>query len=187
MTRSQLCLLRGWGGLSSLWQISLSLWSIWHQIHSVLHYLTSCTRVGVVVVQLLSCVRLFVTPGTAAHQASLSFPLPELVQTHVHWFGDAIQPPHPLSSPSPLAFSLSQHQGLFQWVGSSHQVDKVLELQLQHQSFQWIFRVWVRLHVFWKPVSFLHVTWLLRWQLLSELPASWQCFEMPALKETESL
>ena len=55
--------------------------------------------------------------------------------------GDAIQPSHPLSSPSPPAFNLSQHQGLFQWVSSSHQVAKVLELQLQHQSFPWIFKV----------------------------------------------
>ena len=63
----------------------------------------------------------------------------EFTQTHVHWVGDAIQPSHPLLSPSP-AFSLSQHQGLFQWVSSSHQVAEVLEFQLQHQSFQWIFR-----------------------------------------------
>ena len=53
---------------------------------------------------------------------------------------DVIQPSHPLSSPSPPAFNLSQHQGLFQWVSSSHQVRKVLEFQLQHQSFHWIFR-----------------------------------------------
>ena len=65
--------------------------------------------------------------------------LPEFAQTHVHWMSDAIQPSHPLSSASPPALSLSQHQGLFQWVGSSHQVAKVLELQFQHQSFQWIF------------------------------------------------
>jgi len=65
----------------------------------------------------------------------------EFAQTHVHWVGDAIQPCHALSSPSPPAFNLSQHQGLFQWVGSSNQVAKVLELQLQHLSFQWIFRV----------------------------------------------
>ena len=57
--------------------------------------------------------------------------LPELAQTHVHRAGDAIQPPHPLSSPSPPALNLSQHQGLFQWVSSSHQVAKVLEFQLQ--------------------------------------------------------
>ena len=66
--------------------------------------------------------------------------LPEPTQTHVHWVGDAIQPSHPLLSPSPPAFNLSQHQGLFKWVSSSHQVAKVLELQLWHQSFQWIFR-----------------------------------------------
>ena len=65
----------------------------------------------------------------------------EFAKTHVHWVNDAIQPSHPLSSPSPPAFNLSQHQGLFQWAGSSHQVAKVLELQLQHQSFWWIFRV----------------------------------------------
>ena len=57
--------------------------------------------------------------------------LPEFTQTHVHWVGDAIQPSHPLSSPSPT-FNLSQHQGLFKWVSSSHQVAKVLEFQLQH-------------------------------------------------------
>ena len=66
--------------------------------------------------------------------------LPELTQTHVHRVGDAIQPPHPLLSPFPPAFNLSQHQGLFQWVRSSHHVTKVLDFQLQHQSFQWIFR-----------------------------------------------
>ena len=64
----------------------------------------------------------------------------EFAQTHVHWVGDAIYASHSLSS-SPPALHLSQHQGLFQRVGSSLQVAKVLELQLQHQSFQWIFRV----------------------------------------------
>ena len=73
------------------------------------------------------------TPGLPVHHQ-----LPELPQTHVHGVGDAIQPFHPLLSSSPPAFSLSQHQGLFQWASSSHQVAKVLELQLQ--SFQWIFR-----------------------------------------------
>ena len=67
--------------------------------------------------------------------------LPELAQTHIHRVSDAIQPSHPLSSPSPPSPNPSQHQGLFQWVGSSHQVAKVLELRLQHQSFQRIFRV----------------------------------------------
>ena len=73
-------------------------------------------------------------PGFPVH-----YQLPEFTQTHVHQVGDAIQPSHPLSSPSP-AFSLSQHQGLFKWVSSSHQVAKGLEFQLQHHSFQWIFR-----------------------------------------------
>ena len=66
--------------------------------------------------------------------------LMELAQTHVHCFSDAIQTSHPLLTPSPPTFNLSQHQGLFQWVSSLHQVAKVLEFQLQHQSFQWIFR-----------------------------------------------
>ena len=91
-------------------------------------------------VQLLSCVWLCnpmdcSTPGFPAHHQ-----LQEPTQTHVHWVGDAIQPFHPLSSPSLPTVSLSQDQGLFQWVSSSHQVAKVLEFQLQHQSFQWIFR-----------------------------------------------
>ena len=72
------------------------------------------------------------TPGLPAHHQ-----LSELTQTHVHRVGDAIQPSHPLLSPSPPAPNPSQHQGLFQWVSSSHEVAKVLEFQLQHQSFQW--------------------------------------------------
>ena len=60
----------------------------------------------------------------------------ELAQTHVHQVGDTIQPSYPLSSPSPPAFNLSQHQGLFQCVSSSNKVVKVLEFQLQHHSFQ---------------------------------------------------
>ena len=63
--------------------------------------------------------------------------LPEFTQTHVHWVSDAIQASHPLSCPSLPALNLSQNQGLFKWVGSLHHVAKVLEFQLQHQSFQW--------------------------------------------------
>ena len=74
------------------------------------------------------------TPGLPVHHQ-----LQELAQTHVHWVSDAIQLSHPLSFPSPV-FNLSQHQDLFQWVSPSDQVAKVLEFQLQHQSFQWIFR-----------------------------------------------
>ena len=71
------------------------------------------------------------TPGLPVHHQ-----LPEFTQTHVHRVGDAIQPSHPLSSPSPPAPNPSQHQGLFQYVNSSREVAKMLELQLQHQSFQ---------------------------------------------------
>ena len=66
--------------------------------------------------------------------------LPEFIQTCVHRVADATQPFHPLSSPSPPALSLPQHQGLFQWVSCLHQVAKALEFQLQHQSFQWTSR-----------------------------------------------
>ena len=72
-------------------------------------------------------------PGLPVHHQ-----LPELARIHVRWVGDAIQPSHPLSSPS--AFNISQHQGLSQWVSSLNQMTKILEIQLQHQSFQWIFR-----------------------------------------------
>ena len=74
-------------------------------------------------------------PGLPVHHQLLEF-----TQTHVHRVGDAIKPSHPLLSPSPPALKISQNQGLFQWVSSLHQVAKVLEFQLQHQSFQWIFR-----------------------------------------------
>ena len=73
-------------------------------------------------------------PDLSVHHQLLEF-----TQTHVHWVGDVIQPSHPLSYPS-AAFNLSQHQGLFQWISFSHQLAKVLEFQLQHQSFQWTFR-----------------------------------------------
>ena len=72
------------------------------------------------------------TPGLPVHHQ-----LWESTQSYVHWIGDAIQPSHPLSSPSPPVLNLSQHQGLFQWVSSLYQVAKILEHQLQHQSFQW--------------------------------------------------
>ena len=97
--------------------------------------------VVVFVVQSLSYVQLFATPGTAAHQASLSFTISQSLLIRVHWISDAIQSSYPLSSLSPHALNLSQHQSLFQSVGSSYQVAKVLKLQFQHQSFQWIFRV----------------------------------------------
>ena len=80
-------------------------------------------------VQSLSHVQLFVTPWIAARQASQSSPKPMSIES--------VMPSHPVSAPSPPAPNPSQHQGLFQWVNSSHEVAKVLEFQLQHQSFQW--------------------------------------------------
>ena len=84
-----------------------------------------------------SCPNLYDTmnhnmPGLPVHHQLL-----ESTQIYVHWVNDAIQPSHPPLSPSPPAFNLSQHQGLFKWVSSPHQVAKVLEFQLQHQFFQW--------------------------------------------------
>ena len=98
-------------------------------------------------VQSLSRVQLFATPWTTARQASLSITnsrkVPESTQTHVHWVGDAIQPSHPVLSSSPPALNLSQHQGLFKWVSSLHQMAKVLEFQLQHLSYQYFQQEWL--------------------------------------------
>ena len=98
-----------------------------------------------IIVQYVSCCSVAQSRLTLCHprdSSMLGFPilyhLPEFAQTHVNWVDDAIQPSHPVLSPS-SAFSLSLHQGLFQWVGSLHQVAKVLELQ--HQSFRRMFRV----------------------------------------------
>ena len=90
-------------------------------------------------VQSFSCVRLCKTMDCSMSGLPVHHQLPEFTLTHVHWVGDAIPQTHPLSSPS-RTLNLSQHQGLFKWVSSSHQVAKILEFQLQRQSFQWIFR-----------------------------------------------
>ena len=79
----------------------------------------------------------FATPWTCMPGLPVHHQLPESTQTHDHRVGDAIQTSHPLSLPSPPALNLSQHQGLFKWVSSLHQVAKMLEIQLQYQSFQW--------------------------------------------------
>ena len=99
-------------------------------IHAVLQF-SSLTQLCLTLCDPMDCS----SPGFPVHHHH-----PEFTQTHVHWVSDVIQPSHPLSSPSPPALNLSHHQGLFKWVGSSHQVAKVLEFQLQHQSCQWIFR-----------------------------------------------
>ena len=88
-------------------------------------------------VQSLSCVWLCDPMNCSMPGLPVYHQLLEFTQTHVHWVGDAIQPSQPLSSPSPPASNRSQHQSLFQWVNSSHQVAKGLKFQLQHQPFQW--------------------------------------------------
>ena len=98
----------------------------------VSNYINSVTQSCLTLWDTMDCS----TPGLLVHHQLL-----KRAQTHVHQVGDAIQPSHLLSSPSPPAFNPSQHLGLFHWVSSSHQVAKVLELLLQRQSFQWIFRV----------------------------------------------
>ena len=101
-----------------------------------------------------SCPALCDPMGCSTSGFPVHHQLPEFTQTHVHWLGDAIQPSHPLSSPSLPALNLSQHQGLFQWVSSLHQVTRVLEFQLQPQSFQWIFRVdFLKDWLVWSPCS----------------------------------
>ena len=107
------------------------IWLVWTNLSSVSHPASSVTHSCPTLWDPMECSR----PGLPVHHQLL-----EYAQTHVHCIGDAIQPSHPLSSLSPPAFNLSQHQDLFQWVTSFHQMAKVLEFQLQHQSFQWTFR-----------------------------------------------
>ena len=116
----------------------------WHRLFKSLHVSSLARRRPRICVpqfsstESLSCPTLCdpvnrCTPGLPDHCQ-----LPEFAQTHVHWVGDAIQPSHPLSSPSPHTFNLSYHQGHFQWVSSLHPVAKASQFQLQHESFQWI-------------------------------------------------
>ena len=107
---------------------------LWQQNCSLIHGLQNKTLFSS---DAQSCLTLCYPMDCSSPGLPVHYQLPELTQTHVHWVTDAIQPSHPLSFPSPPAFNLSQHQGLFKWVSSSHQVAKVLEFQLQHQSFQW--------------------------------------------------
>ena len=116
-----------------LYLLIVMLW-ILHGVSSwstCIHQFSSVTQLCLTVCNHMNCSM----PGFPVHHQLL-----ELARTHVHWVGDAIQPSHPLSPPSPPALNLSEHQGLSQWVISLHQVAKVLEFQLQHKSFQWIFR-----------------------------------------------
>ena len=104
-----------------LWD-QCTLW-IWHMISKCSVQFSSVTQSCPTLCDPMSCS----TPGLRVHHQ-----LPEFIQTHVHWVGDAIQPSHPLLSPSPPAPNPSHHQGLFQWINSSHEVAKVLEFQPQH-------------------------------------------------------
>ena len=115
----------GWFGDDSS---ILHLWCIWLLL---LLYCEICCSVT-------KCLTLYDPKDSSMPGFPVLHYLLEFSQTHVYWVSDAIQSSHPLSPRSPT-LSLSQHQGLFQWVSSSHQVAKVLEFQLQHQSFQWIF------------------------------------------------
>ena len=137
--------------ISSLWLNNISLCVMYIYIHLyLLCIFTFFSPVFFVVVekhwrgfhqfssvQLLSHVWLCDPMNCSTPDLPVHHQLLEPSQTHVHWVGDSIQPSHPLSSPSPPALNLSQNQGLFKWVSSLHQVAKVLEFQLQHQSFQW--------------------------------------------------
>ena len=151
-THSTRAVARGWGRgswhlmrtefqlgmMKKFWRWMLGIGAQWCNctwFHSPVHLNMT------VVAQLQSQVQLWdpmdcSMPGFPVHHHLLEF-----AQIHVHWVGDATKPSHPLLSPSPPSFGLSQHQGLFLGISSSHQVAKVLEPQLQHQSFQWIYRV----------------------------------------------
>ena len=123
----------------SIWKVTMSSKS-WQIVYSKqICYLKKKSSVQFNSVQSLSQVQLFATPWSAAYQASLSITnsrsLSKLMSIE-----SVLQPSHPLSSPSPPAFNLSQHQGLFKWVSFLHLVAEVVEFQLQHQSFQWTFR-----------------------------------------------
>ena len=110
----------GWQTVRHDWATSLS-------FSFPVHYFCSVTKLCPTLCDSMDC---------STPDSSVLHYLLESAQVHVHWISDAIQPSHPLSLSCPSAFNLSQHQGVFQWVGSLHQVVKVLELQLQHQSFQ---------------------------------------------------
>ena len=114
----------------------LSILGLFGKVFFILHhFLLCCWSVA------LSCPTLWDSMDCSRPGFPVLHHFPELAQTHIHWVSDAIKPSCPLFSPSPPAFNLSQHQDLSQWIGSSHQVVKVLELQPSCRSFQWIFTI----------------------------------------------
>ena len=123
-----------------------TIYNFWNFLHSfkisrIFHSLRKLLEIRDISVQFSSVAQSCSTLCTPVNHSTPGFPvhhqLLEFTQTYVHRVGDAIQPSHPLSLPSPPAPNPSQHQGLFQWVNSSHEMAKVLEFQPQHQSFQW--------------------------------------------------
>ena len=130
----------GYLGCFYLWILWIMLWWTW-SVWVSLHDLGLSSFGWCCIFQLSSGAQSCPVLSDPKNCSTTGFPvhhqLPEPTQTHVHWVSDAIQPSHPLSFPSPLALNLCQHQGLFKWVSSSHKVAKVLEFQLQHQSFHW--------------------------------------------------
>jgi len=119
----------GWGTHVHPWLIHVNIWQKPPQYCKVIQFSSVQFSCSVVCDSL--------RPHELQHTRPPYHQLLEFTQTHVHRVSDAIQPSHPLLSPSPPAPNPSQHQGLFQWVNSSHEVAKVLEFQPQHQSFQW--------------------------------------------------
>ena len=110
------------------------------RLKSVLIYHSENPRTLPNSVQLLSHVQLFATPWTTARQGfPVHHQLSELIQIHVHRVGDAIQPSHPMSSRSPLAFKLSQHQSLFQWVNSPPNLHMFSSMEALHTQSFWNF------------------------------------------------
>ena len=121
---------------ASLWVSCIGSWFLYHCTTWEVKFFSQIQHIQFSLVA-QSCPTLCNPRNRSTPDLPVYHQLPESTQTHVHWTSDAIQPSHPLSSPSPPALNLSQHQGLFKWVSSSHQVAKVLELQLQHQTSQW--------------------------------------------------
>ena len=118
----------------NFWILTIGKWTASQALSHLIHTWTLSVQFSSVA---QSCPTLCNPMNSSTPGLPVQHQLPESTQTHFHWVSDANQPSHPLSSPFPPTLNLSQHQGLFQWVSSSHQVAKVLKFQLQHKSFQW--------------------------------------------------
>ena len=147
------------------------------RISIFIYFITSSNIVLILLLFSCSVVSNSLWPHGLQHTRLLSCTLSEFAQTCAHWVNDAIQSSHPLLPPSPPSHNLSQHQGLFQWVSSSHHVAKVLELK--HQSFWWIFKTdFLYDWLVWSPCSprdsqEFSSTTVWKHQLLSTQPSLW--------------